>query len=60
MTHLPTVVVSAAGRGTRMGSAMPKCLIRIRNKPLIHWQLNAIASFARVIVVVGFRAPDVV
>jgi GTP:adenosylcobinamide-phosphate guanylyltransferase len=60
MNPLPTVVISAAGRGTRMGQAMPKCLIRILEKPLIHWQLNAVEAFPKVIVAVGFRAAEVI
>lgn len=60
MTHMPTVVINAAGRGTRMGQAMPKCLIQILGKPLIHWQLNAIEAFPHVVVAIGFRAPDVI
>lgn len=60
MTCLPTVAISAAGRGTRMGQAIPKCLTPILGKPLIHWQLNAIKAFPRVIVAIGFLAPDVV
>ncbi|MCM2305841.1 MAG: NTP transferase domain-containing protein [Sulfuritalea sp.] len=60
MNPLPTVVISAAGRGTRMGQPRPKCLIPILGKPLIHWQLEAIQVFPRLIVAVGFHAEEVI
>jgi choline kinase len=41
------VVISAAGRGTRMGQARPKCLTPILEKPLIHWQLQSIEDFSK-------------
>jgi choline kinase len=59
MKQLPTVAISAAGCGTRMGRATPKCLTPILGKPLIHWQMESIRKFPRVIVAVGFRAADV-
>ena len=60
MNSLPTVVISAAGRGTRMGQARPKCLTPILGKPLIHWQLQSIEDFSSLIVAVGFRADEVI
>lgn len=60
MNSLPTVIINAAGRGTRMGQARPKCLTTILGKPLIHWQLESIEAFPRLIVAVGFRAEEVV
>lgn len=60
MSSLPTVVISAAGRGTRMGQARPKCLTTILGKPLIHWQMETIEAFPRLIVAVGFRADEVI
>lgn len=60
MKSLPTVVISAAGRGTRMGQARPKCLSPILGKPLVHWQLQSIEDFSHLIVAVGFRADEVI
>lgn len=60
MTLLPTAVINAAGRGTRMGQTLPKCLTPILGTPLIHWQLEALQSFEDIVVVVGFRADEVI
>lgn len=59
MSQLPTIVISAAGRGTRMGRDMPKCMIPILGRPLIHWQLDVIRDYPRVVVAVGYRAKEV-
>jgi len=49
----PTVVILAAGEGTRMRSALPKLLHPICGRPMIHWPLLAAraAGADRVIVV---------
>jgi choline kinase len=60
MTSLSRAVINSAGRGTRMGQARPKCLTPILRFPLIHWQLEALCSFREVVVVVGFRAQEVI
>jgi bifunctional N-acetylglucosamine-1-phosphate-uridyltransferase/glucosamine-1-phosphate-acetyltransferase GlmU-like protein len=54
-------VVMAAGRGTRMGSDLPKPLIRLGEKPLVHHLLDAIgtAGIQRRIVVIGHDATRV-
>jgi len=51
--HAPTVIVLAAGRGTRMRSATPKVLHEICGRPLVGWVLAAAtgAGAHRVIVV---------
>lgn len=59
MSHLPTAVINAAGRGTRMGQSRPKCLTPILGKPLIRWQLQALAPFTRITVAVGYCSQDV-
>ena len=55
------VVVLAAGKGTRMRSALPKVLHRAGDKPLIEHVLAAAASIspASVVVVVGYEAKQV-
>jgi bifunctional UDP-N-acetylglucosamine pyrophosphorylase/glucosamine-1-phosphate N-acetyltransferase len=49
----PTVVILAAGEGTRMRSALPKVLHPICGRPMIHWPLRAAqeAGAERVVVV---------
>ncbi len=49
----PTVVILAAGEGTRMRSTLPKVLHPICGRPMIHWPLRAAqeAGAERVVVV---------
>jgi UDP-N-acetylglucosamine diphosphorylase/glucosamine-1-phosphate N-acetyltransferase len=54
-------VVMAAGKGTRMESDLPKVLVPVCGRPMIHYVLDALAAagVGRTIVVVGYRAADV-
>ncbi len=49
----PTVVILAAGEGTRMRSALPKVLHPLCGRPLIHWPVAAAsaAGAAKIVVV---------
>lgn len=60
-TAPPIAVVMAAGRGTRMGSELPKVLFEAAGRPLVRWVLDALAAagIADRIVVVGYRADQV-
>jgi bifunctional UDP-N-acetylglucosamine pyrophosphorylase/glucosamine-1-phosphate N-acetyltransferase/UDP-N-acetylglucosamine pyrophosphorylase len=51
-------VVMAAGQGTRMKSDLPKVLIPVCGRAMIHYVLDALnaAGVGRVVVVVGYRA----
>jgi bifunctional UDP-N-acetylglucosamine pyrophosphorylase/glucosamine-1-phosphate N-acetyltransferase len=53
----PTIVILAAGEGTRMRSATPKVLHEICGRPMIEWTVRAAlgAEPARVVVVDGPR-----
>jgi UDP-N-acetylglucosamine diphosphorylase/glucosamine-1-phosphate N-acetyltransferase len=57
----PIAIVLAAGRGTRMKSDLPKVLVPVLDRPMIHWVLDALdqAGVKQQIVVVGYRAQDV-
>jgi bifunctional UDP-N-acetylglucosamine pyrophosphorylase/glucosamine-1-phosphate N-acetyltransferase/UDP-N-acetylglucosamine pyrophosphorylase len=57
MTHAPTAIVLAAGKGTRMKSELPKVLFPVLGRPMIHWVLDALerAGVKQKIVVVGYR-----
>lgn len=57
----PLAVVLAAGRGTRMGTDLPKVLCEAAGRPLVRWVLDALeaAGISERIVVVGHRAHDV-
>jgi bifunctional UDP-N-acetylglucosamine pyrophosphorylase/glucosamine-1-phosphate N-acetyltransferase len=53
----PLAVVLAAGKGTRMGSDLPKVLFEAHGKPLVRWVLDALAAAGihDQIVVIGYR-----
>jgi len=52
---VPTVLIMAAGRGTRMRSRMPKVLHKVCGRPLVMWPVAAAraAGAERVVVVLG-------
>ncbi|HVR99022.1 MAG TPA: bifunctional UDP-N-acetylglucosamine diphosphorylase/glucosamine-1-phosphate N-acetyltransferase GlmU [Thermoanaerobaculia bacterium] len=54
-------VLLAAGKGTRMRSALPKVLHRAAGRPLLHWVVEAArgAGCERILVVVGHGAEQV-
>lgn len=54
----PIAVVLAAGKGTRMGSDLPKVAFEAAGRPLVRWVLDALdaAGVRDRIVVVGYRA----
>ncbi len=56
-----SVIILAAGQGTRMKSALPKVLHQIAGRPLIRWALEPVAELApdQVVVVVGHEADSV-
>jgi len=51
-------LILAAGRGTRLGEGVPKCLVKLGNQALIHHQLETLrgAGIEDVCVVVGYGA----
>lgn len=64
MNTIDTVVVAAAGRGTRMkelSEDKPKHLIEVAGKPFLHHILQRLedAAFKRIILVVGYRSEQV-
>ena len=60
MAHKVAVVL-AAGKGTRMKSDLPKVLVPVRGRPMIHYVLDALhdGGIGQIAVVVGYRADDV-
>ncbi|TWU01159.1 sugar phosphate nucleotidyltransferase [Stieleria varia] len=57
----PCAVILAAGKGTRMNSALPKVLCPVVGRPMIHFVLDALekAGIHRHLVVVGYEADAV-
>ncbi len=60
MAHAAAVVM-AAGKGTRMKSELPKVLVPVLGRPMIHYVLDTLerAGVDQTVVVVGYRADDV-
>lgn len=58
MSGTPRAILLAAGRGRRLGSEEPKCLLRIAGRTLLerHLENLAEAGVTHVTVVVGFQA----
>jgi bifunctional UDP-N-acetylglucosamine pyrophosphorylase/glucosamine-1-phosphate N-acetyltransferase len=56
-----TAVVLAAGKGTRMKSALPKVLHKVCGRPILDHILNILnaAGVGRIIVVAGYGAEQV-
>ncbi|MDP7030282.1 MAG: NTP transferase domain-containing protein [Phycisphaerales bacterium] len=52
-----TAVILAAGKGTRMGSDLPKVLHEVAGRPMVHWVVDACraAGVGRIILVIGHR-----
>jgi choline kinase len=53
-------IILAAGRGSRMKSLTdehPKCLVELRGKPLLEWQLESLraAGISDIAVVTGYK-----
>ncbi len=53
-------IILAAGRGSRMKSMtseMPKCLVALKGRPLLEWQIGALreAGIADIAIVTGYR-----
>ncbi len=55
-----SVVLSCAGIGSRLGLGQTKALIKIEDKPLIHYQLESFKNIEDVRIVVGYQADEVI
>lgn len=53
-------IIVAAGRGRRLGretDELPKCMVEVAGRPILHWQLDALAAAGAddVVIVRGYR-----
>jgi hypothetical protein len=55
-----TVVISAAGMGTRLGMNVPKALVHVGGKPILTRQMELLEDVDDVVVVAGFRSQLVI
>lgn len=54
-----TVVIAAAGLGSRLGKGIPKCLVDVAGYPIIKYQLDVFGWADEIRLVVGYRADAV-
>lgn len=54
-----SVVIPAAGSGSRLGRNSPKALLELAGRCLVEWQLALCRDVAQVVLVVGFRGDEV-
>ncbi|MDG2424316.1 MAG: NTP transferase domain-containing protein [Phycisphaerales bacterium] len=54
----PASIILAAGKGTRMGSDLPKVLHPVCGRPMLHWVVDAVraAGSRKILMVVGHGA----
>ncbi len=54
----PLAIILAAGKGRRMASELPKVLVPVCGRPMIHYVIDAVraAGVRRMLMVVGYRA----
>jgi choline kinase len=60
MSNSCTVVINAAGTGSRLGLNLPKSLVTVAGKTLIEHQLNLLKDVEDVTIVVGFKGRELV
>jgi len=60
MQDSTTIIITAAGIGSRLGLNIPKCLVEIEGKTIISRQLELLHEFEDVRIVVGYHAKQVI
>lgn len=55
-----TIIINAAGMGSRLGLGYPKTLVKINKKPIIHWILKALKKEKNIRIVVGYKLKEVI
>ena len=55
MSNSVSIVINAAGIGSRLNLNLPKSMVEVLGKPFIDWQFSIIPSDVEIIVVVGFK-----
>lgn len=55
-----TVIIAAAGRGSRLGAGIPKCLVEVNGHAIFEYQLMAFHWADEIRMVVGYRSEEVI
>jgi choline kinase len=60
MSKTKKAIIVAAGRGRRLADStaeIPKCMVRVNGRPILHWQLRAFAAAGidDIVIVRGYR-----
>ncbi len=55
-----TVVICAAGLGSRLGLDMPKCLVKVGQHRIIYYLLQVLKDVPNIRMVVGFKEEEVI
>lgn len=55
-----TVVIAAAGKGSRLGAGLPKCLVEVYGHAIFEYQLRAFHWADEIRMVVGYRSEEVI
>ncbi len=60
MSNIKTVVICAAGLGSRLGLDTPKCLVKVGEHRLIYYLLRLLKDVENIRMVVGFKEDEVI
>lgn len=55
-----TVIIAAAGVGSRLGAGIPKCLVEVGGHAVFEYQLRAFSWADEIRMVVGYRSEEVI
>lgn len=55
-----TVIIAAAGNGSRLGGKLPKCLVQVGGNAIFEYQLKAFSWADEIRMVVGYMAEEVI
>ena len=55
-----TVIIAAAGVGSRLGAGIPKCLVEVNGHAIFEYQLRAFSWADEIRMVVGYHGDEVI
>lgn len=55
-----TVIIAAAGKGSRLGAGIPKCLVEVNGHAIFEYQLRAFSWADEIRMVIGHMAEEVI